>query len=484
MKLGVGALLVAWTVVAPAAGQQFTARFFTDTGRPFDGKQILFSPSSAFMAVLVADDRTHIYEVATGRETQNISFQPVAMAFAANSLGILAVAEQETKFVPVMGDLGLNVTWRPPQGYLGITFGQESGKILITALAAGGPAAQSGAIQLGDELVGLVVDGEEESVLGRTIPDVLIKLAGMPGSFATLRIISPGAVEPKQVKLRRVAGTKQANQITFRPSATRSAVCSLVVRYQHSLLVFDATEAELISAIQPQDVHPFGMFAKSVGFLSLSPDGKLLAITAQRRQAPRDEPEFGLEVFDVARQERLLFAPIDARDIYQQCFTADGKRILWGVKDRILVYDLEKRAFAPPLLIGFDPSLYKPQSQKKNDEEFSPLNLGLRATNLNPRMEREAAEAAKRVEYPEQLLAACDISPDGKMVAVGSCRGELRLFATGDHKELAKIGERSLEESLVKPVKFSPDGKWLAYYKSGTLYWQSVSSILAEHRLR
>ena len=174
-------------------------------------------------------------------------------------------------------------------------------------------------------------------------------------------------------------------------------------------------------------------------------------------------------------------APVDAGDIYEQRFTADGKRILLGVKDRILVYDLEKRAIAPPILIGFDPSLYKPEPQKKNDEEFSPLNLGLRMSSLNPRMEQEAAAAAKRGEYPEQLLAACDISPDGTMGAVGSCRGELRLFATAEHKELAKFGEKTLEETLVQPVRFCPEGKWLAYYLNGTLHWQTVASILANH---
>ena len=481
MKLSVGALLVAWALAAPAVGQQFSARFFTDSGRPIDGQRIFFSPTSFYMAVLVDDEQTHILHIATGRETAKFGFHPDNAAFGAKGYLLLGVREIQAVSMPVNGEIAGNMPWRLPSGYLGVTFTQQAGKLLIEALAPGGPAAASGQIRVGDELVGLVVAGEEQSVLGWSIPRVIQRLVGLAGTDATLRIVPAGSADAKTVTLRRAAGTKQNNQVQFQPWRARSSPQPVVLRHEGNLLVFDANEAVPISVIQPQEVSPFGMFADSNGLLSFSRDGTLLAIAAHRRQAPRDEPDLGLEVFDVARQQRLLFAPVDARDIYEQCFTADGKRILLGVKDRILVYDLEKRAFAPPLLIGFNPSLYKPQTPKKNDEEFSPLNLGLRATNLNPRMEREAAEAAKRVEYPEQLLAACDISPDGKMVAVGSCRGELRLFATGEHKELAKIGERSLEETLVKPVKFSPDGKWLAYYLNGTLHWQTVASILADH---
>jgi len=473
MKLSVGALLVAWTLAAPAAGQQLTARFFTNYGSPINGEQIVFSPSSTFMAVLVDDAQTHIFQVATGRETAKFPFHPTAMAFNAKSFQLLGAGDLHTLLMPSDDILPVNIPWRLPSGYLGVTFTQQAGKLLIEALAPGGPAAASGQIRVGDELVGIVVAGEEQSVLGWSIPSVIQKLVGLAGTGATLRIVPAGSAAAKTVTLRRVGGTKQNNQVQFQPWRARSSPQSVVLRYEGNLLVFDANEAVPISAIQPQEVSPFGMFADSNGFVSFSPDGKLLAITADRRQAPRDEPELGLEVFDVARQQRLLFAPVDARKIQEQRFTADGKRIMWGDKDRILVYDVERHAFASPILIGFDPSLVK-EKKKDGDDFYS-------AMNLNARFDHWHQDESHGPEAPEQLLAAFDVSPDRKLVAVGSAHGELRVWSTSEHKELARIGERTQKSVDVKPVRFSPDGKWLAYYLEGTLHWQTVASVLADH---
>ena len=469
MKHGVWSLLVAWICAAPAVGQQFTARFFADYGGAFKGERILFSPNSFYMAVLVDDHQTHIFHVDSGRETKKYAIQPVAMAFGAKGYRLLAVDEQHTVLLPVDEGLAVDAPWRLPAGYLGITFTQQAGKLLVESLAPGGPAAVSGQLHVGDELVALVTAGEEQSTLGWNIPSVIKQLAGLAGTHATLRIVPSGAAAAKNVTLRRAAGTKQNNQVQFQPWPTRSSPQSLVVRQQNALLVIDANEAAPISAIEPQEIEPFG-------FQTFSPDGKLLAITGHRRRPAPGEPKLGLEVFDVARQSRVLFAPVDATNLYEQRFSPDGKRILWGSKDRILVYDLERRALAAPILIGFDPSRYKPREKKDNDEYFSPLNLNARFDD-----QRRDDEPAV-VEYPEQLLTAFDVSPDGKLVAVGSAHGELRVWSTSEHKELARIGERTQKFVDVKPVRFSPDGKWLAYYLEGTLHWQTVASILADHK--
>lgn len=68
--------------------------------------------------------------------------------------------------------------------------------------------------------------------------------------------------------------------------------------------MFDAKEAVPISVIQLREINPFGAVLERAGLESFSPDGKLLAVTGSRRNPPRDEPEFGLEVFDVVGQER------------------------------------------------------------------------------------------------------------------------------------------------------------------------------------
>jgi len=465
MKILAALFLLVSSVAAPAGAQHLTARFFTSAGRPITGRQILFSPTASHLA-FQTDIAVHFLHLESGHETKSYRLTPLAVAFTPKGYQLLALAERGTVLLPVVEGVAVNVPWQLPQGYLGVTFTQQAGKILVERMTPGGPAALSGQIRVGDEIVAVVADGTEKSVLGESIADVLKRLAGLAGTDATLRVVPHGEVDAKTVKLRRAGGVKQNNQVTFHPFVGKSSPHALLVRWQDCLVVVDAEQAAPISVIQPVDVKPFGL-------QTFSPDGKLLALTANRRNPVRGEPELMLEVHDVARQERILAAPVDARHIFAQKFLPDGKRIAFGLKDRILVYDIGRQAFVDPILIGFDPSRYQPKQKKENDEYFSPLNVDARLDYLR-------SDEPEPVEYPEQLLASFDISPDGKIVAVGSCHGELRLFSTTEDKKLAQIGDRTLDEVQVKPVAFSPDGKWLAYYLEGTLHWQTTADLLRD----
>jgi len=457
-------LLVASGFAATASAQHFTARFFTATNYPQQAQRLIFSPTSSHLTVQV-DDGIHFFHVATGRETKSYRITPLAMEFTPKGYQLLAVASQGTVFLPVDEGAAVDVPWQLPLGYLGITFTQQAGKILVERMEPGGPAALSGQIHVGDEIVAVVADGREISVLGDNVPQVIQRLVGLAGTYATLRVVPHGEVEAKSVRLRRVGGVKQNNHVAFQPFAAQAAPGALIVRWQECLVAIDPKTATAVSVIQSIDVGPFG-------FQSLSPNGQLLAVTSHRRNKVRGEPDLMLEVHDVVRQERIASAPVDAANIYGQRFLPDGHRIAFGLKDRILVYDAGRKAFVEPILIGFDPSRYQPQKKKENDEAFSPLNLNARLDYL------VEDEEPSRVEYPEQLLAAFDVSPDGKLVAVGSCHGEVRIFSTTEHKELAKIGERTVDETKVKPVAFSPDGQWLAYYLNGSLHWRKIASTL------
>lgn len=470
MKTRLVFLLIASEFVATAAAQHLTARFFNTAQYPQEVKRLLFSPTNDFLAVH-ASYTVHFLHVASGRETTSYRVDPLAMAFAPQGDQLLAAAEQRTFMLPVAGGMAVDAPWQLPLGYLGVTFTSDAGKLLVERLTPGGPAALSGDVHVGDEIVGIVVNGEERSVLGDAIPQLLERLSGLAGTYATLRIVPHGEVEAKTVRLRRAGGVKQNNQITFQPFAGQASPHALIVRWHNCLILVDAATATPTSVIQPMDIEPFG-------FQSLSPDGRLLAVTAHRHDKVRGEPELMLEIHDVVRQERVAAAPVDATNIYEQRFLADGQRVAFGLKDRILVYDLRQQAFVAPILIGFDPSRYQPKKTEENDEYFSPLNYNARLDHL------DEGTGPARVEYPERLLASFDVSPDGKIVAVGSCHGELRIFSATEHKELHKIGERTFDEVLVKPVAFSPNGQWLAYYQNGTAHWQKTADLLGNSAAR
>lgn len=474
MRLTTNIVGVCWFAVlcvlaATAAGQHHTARFANSTGYILQVERILFAPNSFYLAAAVDDGSLCLFHVDTGRELKKLALRPLAMAFNPKGYQLFAVGSERSALIPVDDRPAIDARWQLPYGYLGITFTQNAGKILVERMAPGGPAAASGQLHVGDEVVAVVVSGKDLSVIGRTISEVLQRLAGMAGTMATMRVVPQGGVEPTTIALRRANGVKQNGEIKFLPPRAYASPQSLVVRWEDALVVLDAQDGMPISSVQPVDIEPFGL-------QTFSPDGTLLAVTAHRLHQVRGEPELAVEIHDVARQQRIAFATIDATNILDQRFSPDGRRLLWGLKDRILVYDLAKRAMAAPVLIGFDPARYQPQPRRKASESGSPL------TDVTDRLRGYSDEsAAAPNEYPEQLLASFDVSPDGKLVAVGSCHGEVRLFSTSEHKELAKVGERTNEEVRVRPVAFSPDGKWLAYYLQGTLHWQTLAGVLRDH---
>ena len=89
--------------------------------------------------------------------------------------------------------------------------------------------------------------GEEESVLGSTIPSVLEKLAGMAGTDVAVRFVPRGSVDAQTVSLRRAPGIKQNNQVQFKNWPARSSPQSLVIGHAGGLLVFDANDGVPIS---------------------------------------------------------------------------------------------------------------------------------------------------------------------------------------------------------------------------------------------
>ena len=153
------ALLVVAAGLAPSAwGQHFTARLFTAGHRPQHVKQLLFSPTGAYLAAH-ADDGVLFFHVATGRETKSYRVSPLAMAFTPSGHQLLAVASDGAAYLPSEEGIATNAKWQLPLGYLGVTFVKQSGKILVEHMKPGGPAALSGQIHVGDEIVAVTTGG-------------------------------------------------------------------------------------------------------------------------------------------------------------------------------------------------------------------------------------------------------------------------------------------------------------------------------------
>jgi hypothetical protein len=173
---------------------------------------------------------------------------------------------------------------------------EGAGKLLISELTEGSPAAQSKKIKVGDEIVAVVSGGIEQSMLGRSVEHLVKALAGPAGTVITLRIVPKGTIKPVDVELRRAAAVKQGNRTVFRElrGGTSAHACTVLV--DGNLVVLDANNGNVLSAIRTVDIGPSGLS-------EASPDGRLLAVLSKRTGGGG----LGLEVFDVRTQSRTQF---------------------------------------------------------------------------------------------------------------------------------------------------------------------------------
>ncbi len=452
------AAVVVFSFVATdrATAQHNTVRFFTPSG-PKEVDQLAFSPRGDLLAVAVRSGPLTFVDPASGDVSRSIEFAPFTMAFSGDGAQLLGVSENRTKFIDARDGGERNVVWTVAKGHLGVTLKERAGKLLIDALAPGSPAADSELLHVGDELVGIIDSGSEESMLGKDIPAALKALSGPAGTLIVMRVVPKGKIKSVDVELRRRPAKIDGEHMEFEDLRTASSPNACIVATTRSLVVLDANSGAPVSVIEPKQVELIGMNC-------ISPDGRLMALVARRHKHRDNRPNLGFEIFDVQRQEPTHFDVIDAQGVNGVRFSPDSKQLLIATYDRVDVYDLERKAYSPPILIGFDPAAHAPKKEDPPLIDVRP-DIGNIGTT--------------RVSAPRRLLNCFDMSPDGKMVAIVSDDGQCQLWSTERHERLATIGEPVEKNPGLNRVTFSPDGKWVAYFVAGTLNVVSVKESLA-----
>ena len=96
---------------------------------------------------------------------------------------------------------------------------------------------------------------------------------------------------------------------------------------------------------------------QNVGLYAISPDQKKFAIVARLKS---DSGENGVEVFDIATQDRLAFIPMVKNSYYDIEFAGDSNRVLVATWDTIEILDTAKNQQVGRLTLG-----WKPEDKKK-----------------------------------------------------------------------------------------------------------------------
>lgn len=457
----VAAALTSMLYSSPAVAQHHTLRFLTNFGGIKKLHAVEFSPQSNLLAVAVDQTPLTIIDTATGNAAHELkTVSAHTLRFAESGKRLLTVGSRDTLLVNTVSGETNNVSWDVPPGYTGLRLEQRLGKLMIDEVLAGSPAAASGKLQAGDELTAVVVRGKEKSLLGSAVDDAVRLLAGPAGTPVQLRVIPKGGAKPIDLELRREAAVMEDNRLVFRPRKAGVSPQVCLVYTNDGLVLLDANSGNVVSVLQPVEIERNGP-------LAISPDGRLLVLVANRTVRPRKGSPFALELYDVAAQQRKEIVSLDMGTVSNVRFSADGRRILIGEPDLISVYDIERKAFVAPILVGFDP-----KGEEANKKESAPL------LDVRPDIGTGRFLSESRRHASETLLTSFDLSADGKFVAVGTKHGQCRLWSTERHACLATIGEPSAKSAAAAATRLSPDGRWVAYFVEGTLHVVNIEAEL------
>jgi WD40 repeat protein len=129
--------------------------------------------------------------------------------------------------------------------------------------------------------------------------------------------------------------------------------------------------------------------------------------------------------------------------------------------------DVNSREFLKPLTLGWE----SPTVTKKADDDGP---KGSAASVAQAAADRNAFPPEDPNRSPQRLVA-CLACSSRDIVATGDLAGQVRLWDLASGKLVDKMP--CTEEKKVQTVRFSPDGRWLAYYVEGVLHVVDVAKV-------
>ena len=310
-------------------------------------------------------------------------------------------------------------------------------------------------------------EGRVNAVRYSTDGKSLVAAAGEPGIFgeATLWNVARG------IKVRAVRGHKDSlYAAVLSPNGQLLATSS----YDQEIQLWDAATGESLRTLSGHNGAVFD--------LSFRPDGKTLASASGDRTA---------KLWDVASGERLETFGQPLQDLYCVAFSPDGKRVAaGGVDNRIRVWQVSPAAKenTNPLLhsrFAHEGAVVKLAYSKDGKTLVSAgEDRTVKVWDAEPMNERLA------LERQSDWAGALDVSPDGKVVAIGRLDGSLAFYSLADGKEqpappqpkpeLASLSLRGVQSGTTTRVVLR--GKHLAEVTAVKASDKSVDVALVEVR--
>jgi WD40 repeat protein len=471
VKIAAGTLMLLTVLQSAFGGDHHTLRFlYPDSRSAKSASSLAISPDGKEVALCVEPGTVHFIRTSDGEQVSQLTARPFVMKYSQDGSRVLMVSTDGAWIVETKTRRRVSVDTDEEPGYLGLKTVERNGKLIVERLFDGGSAAECGQLVVGDEVVAFA-DGksaEMQNAIGLSAADFTAKLKGPVHTFVRIQVLHKGQRPPETVLLRRRAGRITDETILFLPRAVPPITDNLVLFQRGGRHTFvSAFDGTAIGSMTSEELQHFGQHA-------VSPDQRRFATLSF---TTRDRNKYGIEVFDVTKMERTLSLPFDRRSFAALKFSADGKELLVGSRDRIDVIDVATGKFQRSYrLDGAVTTTSEDDHPKKN-----PVRLDGGVGNSVAGA--AAADVGTIYEPPTHKVESIAVSQT--LLAVASPWGHVDLWdlATGVSMKsfpLAADGQKIYGQRKVEVMEFSPDGRWFVFFVNGVLNIVDVADVKNE----
>ncbi|MFN0056419.1 MAG: hypothetical protein ACKV0T_30095 [Planctomycetales bacterium] len=444
-----------------SGGEHHTLRFaYGNAGNVATATCIAISPRSDELLFGTTFGKVQFIRVRDGEMLQFVNGTGESAAYSADASRALIKTERRWVLLelPARRETAVFDDYVP--GMLGITLSQRNGKLLVTELIPDGPGAQSGKIQVGDEVTSYATGllGPKTSLIGISVKAATEQLIGLPNTTVRISLIPKGEEDETEVVLRRRGFHSRGTSGEFvdEPAQGRDNVVPAIV--QGGLAFASARTGRIFAGPTPETVIEDRQRA-------VSHDFKRYAILGPTKEGSK---KFALELFDLETMKRVNSAPFPLASFFALRFSPDGKLLFVASQVRVDAFDSQSGQFSHGYLLD-----------GRRSETIEDVNLVASENKGSFNPNASALQSAR-----EQLAFGPDVpKPQARVMAVSrdflataDDGGNAVLWRLDTGAEVKRFSTK--ERKRVEILEFTPDGRWLIFYRQGTLHIVEVADLV------
>ena len=418
-----------------------------------DGKQVAIATSRELLFARSSD----------GEIESRMDYSPFSIAYSNDSRQLFTINERVSKMFQVAPPAEIPSSFTRPQGYLGVKLEEKNGKLVVATIEPNSPAANYEILSRA-EIVGI---GEGsgttiDSVIGKSLKNVLPKLDGPANTKVTFSIIPKGKIDESKVTLTRMLIMPSGEYKPLPMPKQAEAVAWCMVNDFHEFR--NSRNGDYVSSIRCEQIE------NNQGAQATSKSGEWFAFVSEYKDEETATVITGSPNESAENNEpRLVNGPAAHKVGYEQ-----GARKIYGAE----IYNVMTQDLVASFPVGTDESgrggkifigvQLDPAKNRKIIGTSSTIHVynvltGERTSTIRP------VPSDGTVTYTSLAVA-------GDYAAVGDTLGIVRIVNLETKQLVETIPSR--EKRSVTHVDFAQDAKTLTYHADGVVHIVHLKSGL------